>query len=161
MKTRDLDAIGIPAGTCGDTAKALLRTARAEARDPATMRQDLARVAAAPAGFVGDATYGALAQQLIDHAASATTFTPRGADAPYRIWGSDLEAGAVQQMTNACKLPVAISGALMPDAHVGYGLPIGGVLATHEAVVPYAVGVDIACRMKLTVLDLPVTALAD
>ena len=59
-------------------------------------------------------------------------------------------------MKNACKLPVAVSGALMPDAHVGYGLPIGGVLATRDAVIPYAVGVDIACRMKMTVLDLPV-----
>ncbi len=48
----------------------------------------------------------------------------------------------------------------MPDAHVGYGLPIGGVLATKDAVIPYAVGVDIACRMKLTVLDLPVRTLA-
>jgi tRNA-splicing ligase RtcB len=42
----------------------------------------------------------------------------------------------------------------MPDAHVGYGLPIGGVLATENTVIPYAVGVDIACRMKMTVLDL-------
>ncbi len=48
----------------------------------------------------------------------------------------------------------------MPDAHQGYGLPIGGVLATREAVIPYAVGVDIACRMKLSVLDLPPSALA-
>jgi tRNA-splicing ligase RtcB (3'-phosphate/5'-hydroxy nucleic acid ligase) len=56
-------------------------------------------------------------------------------------------------------LPIAVSGALMPDAHVGYGLPIGGVLATKDAVIPYAVGVDIACRMKMTVLDLPVDAL--
>jgi len=47
----------------------------------------------------------------------------------------------------------------MPDAHQGYGLPIGGVLATDNAVIPYAVGVDIACRMKMTVLDLPVSAL--
>jgi len=82
-------------------------------------------------------------------------------DAPYRVWGSNIEPDAVQQMKNACRLPVAVSGALMPDAHVGYGLPIGGVLATDEAVIPYAVGVDIACRMKMTVLDLPVTALAD
>ena len=44
----------------------------------------------------------------------------------------------------------------MPDAHVGYGLPIGGVLATDNVVIPYAVGVDIACRMKMTVLDIPV-----
>jgi tRNA-splicing ligase RtcB (3'-phosphate/5'-hydroxy nucleic acid ligase) len=65
----------------------------------------------------------------------------------------------VQQLRNACRLPVAVAGALMPDAHVGYGLPIGGVLATDNAVIPYAVGVDIACRMKLSVLDLPVGAL--
>jgi tRNA-splicing ligase RtcB (3'-phosphate/5'-hydroxy nucleic acid ligase) len=80
--------------------------------------------------------------------------------APYQIWGANLEPDAVEQLKNACKLPVAVSGALMPDAHVGYGLPIGGVLATNDAVIPYAVGVDIACRMKMTVLDLPVTALA-
>jgi tRNA-splicing ligase RtcB len=47
----------------------------------------------------------------------------------------------------------------MPDAHQGYGLPIGGVLATDNAVIPYAVGVDIACRMKMTVLDLGPAAL--
>src|SRR5438105_14807696 len=96
-----------------------------------------------------------------DHAAAAGPFQPRQTDAPYNIWGSDLEPDAVQQLKNACQLPVAVSGALMPDAHVGYGLPIGGVLATDDAVIPYAVGVDIACRMKMTVLDLPVTALAE
>ena len=58
-------------------------------------------------------------------------------------------------MENALRLPSAVRGALMPDAHLGYGLPIGGVLATEGTVIPYAVGVDIACRMKLTVLDLP------
>src|SRR6202012_3647923 len=60
---------------------------------------------------------------------------------------------AVMQMEKAFLLPVAGAGPLMPDAHVGYGLPIGGVLATENAVIPYAVGVDIACRMKLTVYD--------
>jgi tRNA-splicing ligase RtcB (3'-phosphate/5'-hydroxy nucleic acid ligase) len=85
----------------------------------------------------------------------------RTEDAPSQIWGKDLEPDAVRQLQNACKLPVAVSAALMPDAHVGYGLPIGGVLATENAVIPYAVGVDIACRMKMTVLDLPLTALAD
>ena len=89
------------------------------------------------------------------------TFRPRESPAPYRIWGENLEPDAVQQLKNACSLPVAVSGALMPDAHVGYGLPIGGVLATRNAVIPYAVGVDIACRMKMTVLDLPLTVLAD
>lgn len=79
--------------------------------------------------------------------------------APWRQWGADLEPDSVQQMKNACALPVSIAGALMPDAHVGYGLPIGGVLATNNAVIPFAVGVDIACRMKMTVLDIPPHAL--
>jgi tRNA-splicing ligase RtcB len=49
----------------------------------------------------------------------------------------------------------------MPDAHVGYGLPIGGVLATDSfSVIPFAVGVDIACRMKLTVYDRKANTLA-
>ena len=78
---------------------------------------------------------------------------------PYRQWGRDLDAQSVQQMDRACALPVAVAGALMADAHVGYGLPIGGVLATENAVIPYAVGVDIACRMKLSVLDMPLDTL--
>jgi tRNA-splicing ligase RtcB len=75
--------------------------------------------------------------------------------APWRKWGDQIDANAEAQMDAACRLPIAVAGALMPDAHVGYGLPIGGVLATRNAVIPYAVGVDIACRMKMTVLDLP------
>ena len=87
-------------------------------------------------------------------------FVPRPASAPYQIWGENLDSTAVDQLKNACRLPVSAAGALMPDAHVGYGLPIGGVLATEDAVIPYAVGVDIACRMKMTVLDLPLNALS-
>src|SRR6185369_6718100 len=70
-----------------------------------------------------------------------------------RQWGEGLEHEAVMQMERACLLPVAVAGALMPDAHVGYGLPIGGVLATENAVIPYAVGVDIACRMRLSLYE--------
>src|SRR5689334_9386126 len=84
---------------------------------------------------------------------------PATTKAPWRQWGTGLDEAAREQMENASSLPVAIAGALMPDAHVGYGLPIGGVLATKNTVIPYAVGVDIACRMKLTVLDLPVDRL--
>ncbi|MFO1491579.1 MAG: RtcB family protein [Kiritimatiellia bacterium] len=83
----------------------------------------------------------------------------RESPAPWQQWGADIDDSAIQQIRNACELPVAVRGALMPDAHVGYGLPIGGVLATDNAVIPYAVGVDIACRVKITVFDLPATAL--
>jgi tRNA-splicing ligase RtcB len=73
---------------------------------------------------------------------------------PFPIWGSELiDPEAVRQMENAMRLPITVAGALMPDAHVGYGLPIGGVLATENAVIPYAVGVDIACRMRLSLYE--------
>ena len=78
----------------------------------------------------------------------------------YAVWGDDIDQPAHDQMANACRLPVTAAAALMPDAHVGYGLPIGGVLAARDAVIPYAVGVDIACRMMMTVFDTPLSRLA-
>ena len=73
----------------------------------------------------------------------------------YKIYGAEnIEEGARTQMDIAMKLPVTVAGALMPDAHQGYGLPIGGVLATDNAVIPYGVGVDIGCRMALSIYDI-------
>lgn len=78
----------------------------------------------------------------------------------YKVFGAEaIEEGALKQMNTAMKLPVAVAGALMPDAHQGYGLPIGGVLATRNAVIPYGVGVDIGCRMALSIFDIPSTDL--
>lgn len=79
----------------------------------------------------------------------------------YRTWGEEIDESAHHQMRLACSLPVAVGAALMPDAHVGYGLPIGGVLALDNAVVPYAVGVDIACRMRLGIYDIRPELLVD
>jgi tRNA-splicing ligase RtcB len=74
----------------------------------------------------------------------------------FKSYGSkNIERGAVEQMEIASKLPISIKGALMPDAHAGYGLPIGGVLATENSVIPFGVGVDIGCRMCMTIYDLP------
>src|SRR5690606_37906035 len=71
---------------------------------------------------------------------------------PAPVWGRDLiDPAAITQMENAMRLPVTIAGALMPDAHVGYGIPIGGVVALDNAVAPYMVGVDIACRMHMSI----------
>lgn len=81
---------------------------------------------------------------------------------PYRTWGQEhIDKASHDQMENSMRLPIAVAGALMPDAHKGYGLPIGGVLATDEAVIPYAVGVDIACRMMLTVYPVSPDVLND
>lgn len=101
-----------------------------------------------------------LSEALREVFARRVVFTEGQEPAPWRSWvKGDLEAGAVEQMKNACRLPISVGGALMPDAHTGYGLPIGGVLAVRNAVIPYAVGVDIACRMRLSVLDLSLEAL--
>lgn len=77
----------------------------------------------------------------------------------FPVFGPEhIEVGAWTQMKTAIQLPISIAGALMPDAHQGYGLPIGGVLATRaDTIIPYAVGVDIACRMCLSIFDLPAT----
>src|SRR4030042_2935955 len=80
----------------------------------------------------------------------------------YVIYGREnIEQEALDQMEAAMRLPITVKGALMPDAHVGYGLPIGGGLATRNAVIPYAVGVDIAGRVKKTVIAPPPVAVGD
>lgn len=111
-----------------------------------------------PADHVHDEYFGPLAQDVLQSGELAPIREPIA----YRTWGdSGIEPESHVQMRQACALPMATAAALMPDAHVGYGLPIGGVLALDNAVVPYAVGVDIACRMKLSVLDMPAWTLTD
>ncbi len=109
-------------------------------------------ILAQPAIYFEDDTYKAVAKALFP-----TDNTIQLGDAkPYTIYGTDfIEDGARKQMDVAVRLPVAVAGALMPDAHQGYGLPIGGVLATNNAIIPYGVGVDIGCRMCLSIFDIP------
>jgi tRNA-splicing ligase RtcB (3'-phosphate/5'-hydroxy nucleic acid ligase) len=109
-----------------------------------------------PAAYLTDPILGPLATELDrtarEKAERAEIPQLHAEPIPYRVWGDEgIDAAARTQMETAMRLPISVAGALMPDAHVGYGLPIGGVLATHEAVIPYAVGVDIACRMRLSV----------
>lgn len=110
---------------------------------------EIAAVIAKPESFLDDPLRGAFARALSQRSRSV-----RDEPIKWRQWGRDLEPQSVQQMENACALSISVKAALMPDAHLGYGLPIGGVLATQDTVIPYAVGVDIACRMKMTVLDI-------
>ena len=67
---------------------------------------------------------------------------------PIKLWLDDIEEGALQQARNIANFPHAHQHvAIMPDAHLGYGMPIGGVLATRGVIIPNAVGVDIGCGM--------------
>jgi tRNA-splicing ligase RtcB len=73
-----------------------------------------------------------------------------GARVPIYSWAADVEAEALRQARNLGDLEIAIDhAALMPDAHSGFGMPIGGVLFTEGAVVPYAIGVDIGCGVQI------------
>lgn len=67
---------------------------------------------------------------------------------PIKLWISQIEPGALEQAKHLANLPFAFHHiAIMPDAHVGYGMPIGGVLAAEGVIIPNAVGVDIGCGM--------------
>ena len=75
---------------------------------------------------------------------------------PIRSWCADVEPGALVQAENLSRHPALFSHvALMPDCHQGYGMPIGGVVAADEAVIPAAVGVDIGCGMRAVETDIP------
>jgi len=150
---------GWPEGKIIGLAKSAAARLEMEGLERADVLQKLDAVRIAPADFLGDPQFGDLAREVLRREArevsqvqDAIRDTLRDAPLRFETWGADgIDAGAVEQMNNAMRLPVAVGGALMPDAHVGYGLPIGGVLATHESVIPYAVGVDIACRMRLSI----------
>jgi tRNA-splicing ligase RtcB (3'-phosphate/5'-hydroxy nucleic acid ligase) len=159
MKARELQNLGVPKG---EPVKLAYEAAMAAARtglNRDAVRKIIKAIAHGPKAYVEDPIWGELASSLLKTDRARAGFVCRAEPAAYRRWGSDMDAEAIQQMENACNLPVSVAGALMPDAHVGYGLPIGGVLATRNAVIPYAVGMDIACRMKMTVLDMPVSAI--
>ena len=81
---------------------------------------------------------------------------------PVKSWCADCEEGAVKQAANLAQHPALFHHvALMPDAHLGYGMPIGGVVAAEDAVIPAAVGVDIGCGMIATETDVPAERFAD
>src|SRR5213594_3067292 len=151
MNTKDFLRLGVPLGEARRLATDFVAKFILSGGDKLRLHEEVAAIVANPSAFVDDPLRGEFAKALLN-----APPPPRAEPVKYRQWGEGLEHDAVMQMEKACLLPVSVAGALMPDAHVGYGLPIGGVLATENCVIPYAVGVDIACRMKMTVLDIPV-----
>jgi tRNA-splicing ligase RtcB len=109
-----------------------------------------------PEAFLDNELTAKIAEKVLGkkEALSFKTFELRDEPVYCKIYGDKgIESSAKMQMELANLLPVSVRGALMPDAHMGFGLPIGGVLATNNAVIPYAVGMDIGCRMALSIID--------
>ncbi|MDE3231544.1 MAG: RtcB family protein, partial [Chloroflexota bacterium] len=149
-----LRANGWPAGKIIGLAKTAGERLAGEGLTQEAILAALEAVREQPGAWLADPRFAALAREAIRRSAPEIMEEQplRERPAGYTVWGGEqIESAAISQMEQALRLPVAVAGALMPDAHPGYGLPIGGVLATHEAVIPYAVGVDIACRMRLSV----------
>lgn len=149
MNKRQLITLGVPE----DCIPAAIAAVQVGARDKGqeAPKKLIPKLVVAPDVYLSNEIYGDLAQAIIEY---------RNNDVPlseieYSSWGADFDDASISQIRNACKLPVSRAAALMPDAHSGYGLPIGGVLGCENAIIPYGVGVDIACRMKLTITDLP------
>lgn len=76
---------------------------------------------------------------------------------PVKLWLNDIDENALSQAKDLANLKFAFKHiAIMPDSHLGYGMPIGGVMATEQVIVPNAVGVDIGCGMTAVRSDIKV-----
>ena len=152
---KELRAIGYPEGPVISIAMELAQK-KFKHQDKKEVLEILQKVLEAPEGYLEDKILSKIAEQLVpkpEVEGAEISLNQNGIG--FNVFGSEfIEQGAMHQMYTAAKLPVAVAGALMPDAHSGYGLPIGGVLATDNAVIPYGVGVDIGCRMCLSVFDI-------
>ncbi|QKG51986.1 RtcB family protein [Hymenobacter sp. BRD67] len=153
LRGNDLRQLGFPEGRAIGLALAQLQRKEFKRLPQTGQLALLAAILANPTAYLTDLAWSQVAGALLPPPSRHIELVARK---EYAIFGAaHIDAGAIQQMETAMKLPVTVAGALMPDAHHGYGLPIGGVLATDNAVIPYAVGVDIGCRMALSVFDLP------
>lgn len=155
MRPDELIKLGIPRGVPLQQVLAAMPALASAGITGRSLRGVIEQLVADPTTMLDHPHLGRAAKALVD----APVYKERQSPAPWRIWGEDFEPTAIRQLEDACSLPVSVAGALMPDGHPGYGLPIGGVLATRGAVIPYAVGMDIACRMRMSVLDWPISAL--
>ena len=152
---KQLRAIGYPQGPVISVAMNIMEK-NFKHLPEADALEILGSILQSPNQYAGDPVLGKIADGLLPKS------KPEGAEVSlnqegiqFNVFGRDaIEAGAMHQMHTAARLPIAVAGALMPDAHAGYGLPIGGVLATENAVIPYGVGVDIGCRLCLSIFDI-------
>jgi tRNA-splicing ligase RtcB len=151
---KDLIGIGLPQNNSINIALGTITRYRKKEKKEAVLNE-VKEVFLNPQKFKSHMIWGKLAEYLIEPV-KFTQYKLKTHRVPFTIFGeNEIDEKAKIQLYDALKLPVSVKGALMPDAHSGYGLPIGGVLATENAVIPYGVGVDIGCRMALSIFDLP------
>lgn len=150
LKGKDLIKLGFPKNNSINIALGQINRYRKREKKERIL-EEAKEVLLEPDRFQGNAIWGKVVEGLLKPV-EVRFHELRNTRAPFTIYGeNEIDDQAKYQLYDALKLPIAVQGALMPDAHSGYGLPIGGVLATENTVIPYGVGVDIGCRMCLTV----------
>lgn len=155
LKTKELSKIGYT----NDKARSLvinIISKHFKHHSKAEIIDLLRRILEQPEDYINDEITGKIAETFMDRPKQLNfnTYALLQETGQLKVYGGkEIEQGAKKQMETTMTLPVVVQGALMPDAHTGYGLPIGGVLATDKVVIPYAVGVDIGCRMALSIID--------
>ena len=155
IQGKELRAIGFPEGPVISVAmKAMEKHYKHHTKEQAF--EILKAIMNAPENYLNDETLKSIAEKLMpEPEAEGMNISLNASGIQFNVFGQEhIEEGAMHQMYQAAKLPISVAGALMPDAHSGYGLPIGAVLATDNAVIPYGVGVDIGCRMCLSIFDI-------
>jgi len=158
LKGRDLIKLGFPKNNSINITLGQLNRYHKK-RKKSQILADAKKVLANPEKYKGDGIWGKIVESLLDPV-EVKMHKLKDVRVPFQIFGpNDIDEKAKYQLYDSLKLPIAVQGALMPDAHMGYGLPIGGVLATDNAVIPYGVGMDIGCRMSLTIYNIPISYL--
>ncbi|MDO4229543.1 MAG: RtcB family protein [Capnocytophaga sp.] len=158
LKGKDILKLGYPNNQAVNVALEVAKR-HFDNKNTAFVKSLLKEILANPQAFEKDLAFGQIAEALLSSAKTEKRqLNAQRAD--FKIFGENISEEAKNQLYTALKLPISVRGALMPDAHNGYGLPIGGVLAVENAVIPYGVGVDIGCRMCLSILDIPISYLS-
>src|SRR5580765_223507 len=118
MNTKDFIRLGVPLGEATRRATDFVAQFVLGGGDPKRLEEEVKAIVANPGLFAEDPLRREFARAVAN-----SPPPPRPTPVKYRQWGEKLEPEAVMQMEKACLLPVSVAGALMPDAHVGYGLP--------------------------------------
>ncbi len=155
LRSKDFKSLGIYSNKTISIAMSILRKKRFKSLT-IRMKADLVKtIMDTPQDYINDELLGLIAEQFIEpqeQEQEVVQLTEN--DVELKVFGRPLiKSNAYQQMKTAMKLPIVRRGALMPDSHLGYGLPIGAALATEETIIPFAIGMDIGCRMSLTIYE--------
>ncbi len=159
---KELRAIGYPEGPVISVAMNVMQKNYKHHTKEEVM-EILKSVLARPIEYKDDAVLALIAEQLLPKpSADGAEISLNQNGIQFNVFGQEhIEEGAMHQMYQAAKLPISVAGALMPDAHSGYGLPIGGVLATENVCDSLWSRCDIGCRMCLSVFDIKPKELVD